>query len=100
MCISLEGDTFYFTACVHFTVFLLVFGYIIIIIIIIIGKNDTLFLIHWFIAYSIYTVVYMILCLCALYSHRSCLLRYALILLIMIYVYMVLSNVLCLVLTI
>ena len=40
----------------------------------------------------------MILWLCASYSHRSCLLRYALILLIMIYVYMVLSNVLCLVL--
>lgn len=34
MCISLEGDTFYFTACVHFTVFLLVFGYIIIIILV------------------------------------------------------------------
>ena len=68
MCISLEGDTFYFTACVHFTVFLLVFGYIIIIIIIIIGKNDTLFLIHWFIAYSIYTVVYDFVIMCLIFS--------------------------------
>lgn len=65
MCISLEGDTFYFTACVHFTVFLLVFGYIIIIII---GKNYTLFLIHWFIAYSIYTVVYEFVLMCLIFS--------------------------------
>ena len=67
MCISLEGDTFYFTTFVHFTVFLLVFGYIIIIIIII-GKNDTLFLIHWFIAYSIYTVVYDFVIMCLIFS--------------------------------
>ena len=65
MCISLEGDTFYFTACVHFTVFLLVFGYIIIIIIF--GKNDTLFLMHWFIAYSIYTVVYDFVLMCLIF---------------------------------
>ena len=58
-----------FTAYVHFTVFLLVFGYIIIIIIIIIfGKNDTLFLIHWFIAYSIYTVVYDFVLMCLIFS--------------------------------
>lgn len=34
------------------------FGVGYIIIIFLGGKNDTLFLIHWFIAYSIYTVVY------------------------------------------
>ena len=67
MCISLEGDTFYFTACVHFTGFLLAFVYILFFFFLG-GKNDTLFLIHWFIAYSIYTVVYDFVLMCLIFS--------------------------------
>ena len=32
------------------------------------GKNDTLFFIHWFIAYSIYTVVYDFVLMCLIFS--------------------------------